>query len=75
MKTKTKPEIELPPAAFSNVMNDTTPGFNYRNWRQSREWKIFVAGYNNAVRQANAKILAQYDMGQTAERLFGKPTP
>lgn len=62
---------ELPNAAFSNVINAEVPRFDYRKWRKSKEWKIFVAGYNEAVRVANDRIKSQYNMGEIADRLFG----
>lgn len=64
-------KTELPPAAFSNAMNNINPDFDFRKWRQSNEWKVFVAGYNEAVRVANDQIKSQYNFGMTAQRLFG----
>lgn len=43
----------LPPATFSNLMNELEPGFDFRNWRESNEWKIFVAGMNEVARMHN----------------------
>lgn len=68
-----KMKTELPSPAFSNAMNKINASFDFRQWRKSPEWKIFVAGYNEAVRVANDNLKAQYDMWQTAERLFGAP--
>lgn len=62
--------FDPPPSAFSNKINDLSPDFDFSNWRESGEWKMFVAGYNEAVRVANDKIRAQYNMGETVEKLF-----
>jgi len=64
---------DLPPPAFTNAINSTIPGFDFRKWRKSKEWKVFVAGYNEAVRVANAQIKAQHNMGEIADKLFGQP--
>jgi len=52
-------------------MNDIYPELTHEEWRKLREWKMFVAGYNAAVKAANASIAAKYNMGQIAEKLFG----
>jgi hypothetical protein len=72
-----KKETELPPAAFTNKINalrhDGTlrEGFDFREWRKSPEWKIFVSGYNHCVEECNAKITGRYNLGETAHRIFG----
>jgi len=70
-------ETELAPAAFGNRINSLRhegllrPDFNWREWRKSPEWKLFVAGYNSCVEQCNAKVKAQYNLGEAAHRIFG----
>jgi uncharacterized protein YajQ (UPF0234 family) len=66
-----KANIELPPAAFSNAMNDLDSDFDFREWRKSKYWRVFVAGYNEAVREANRQIQSRYNLGENAERIFG----
>ena len=39
----------LPPPAFINKINDLIPNFDFTDWRNSREWKIFMAGQNYAL--------------------------
>lgn len=63
---------DLPPSEFSNAMNKIKPDFDFRNWRQSPEWRICVAGYNSAVRGAADSVAAHLNMGQRPERLFGE---
>lgn len=65
---------DLPPSEFSNAMNNIKPDFDFRNWRQSPEWRIFIAGYNGAVRDASNVVLGNLNMGQTPERIFRKNT-
>jgi len=64
-------KIDLPPSDFSNAMNDIDPKFDFSNWRKSKEWKIFVKGYNYCVYVANDTIKSKYNMGETSEKLFG----
>jgi uncharacterized protein YajQ (UPF0234 family) len=59
-----KANIELPPAAFSNAMNDLDSDFDFREWRKSKYWRVFVAGYNEAVREANRQIQSRYNLGE-----------
>jgi len=41
-----KKSFELPPTAFSNLMNKVWNGeFSFENWEESKEWEIFRAGY------------------------------
>lgn len=70
MDVKLKPQIELPPPEFSNAMNGLSKKFDFTNWRQSTEWLAYIAGYNAAVRESNRRVMAQYDMGTTREKLF-----
>ena len=60
--TKGKPLVEvfrternLPPTAFSNVLNKIGAPFN-ADWRSSPEWRIFVAGKREAARDAADQI-------------------
>jgi len=67
---------DLPPSSFSNHINDLQNdgfliGFSFRGWRKSPEWKLYVAGYNAAVEKCNDQIQSKYNMGETANRLFG----
>ena len=70
-------ELELPPAGFTNKINSLRhdsllrDDFDFRYWRKSPEWKIYVAGYNDCVEKCNSKILSQYNMGETTDRIFG----
>ena len=43
MSTK---EIDLPPPEFSNKVNELDLNFDWRKWRSTPEWKIFIAGAN-----------------------------
>lgn len=67
MKTK----VELPPTAFSNRISDLKIDIGYTTWRQTNEWKMYVAGWNACAKSANNAMLAKYNMGETAERVFG----
>lgn len=64
--------VELPPAAFSNAMNNIKPGFDFTNWRKSREWKIFVAGHNNGIQEAVGEVVLLRDMGTPKHKLYGE---
>jgi hypothetical protein len=45
MKTKTDKKLTcMPPTAFSNAINSIYPGFDFIDWENSREWKLFNAG-------------------------------
>lgn len=51
MKTKTK-KLTLtcmPPTAFSNFINSIYPGFDFIDWENSKEWKLFNAGMASAA--------------------------
>lgn len=61
---------QLPPTAFTNALNDTEAKFDLETYRTSPEWKIFIAGYNAAVRDAIDSIKAKYNLGHIAERIF-----
>lgn len=63
---------KLPPAAFTNALNEVDAPFDLATYRKSNEWRIFVAGYNAAVNECNASIKAKYNFGQIAEKVFGK---
>lgn len=69
--TKRDMPRELPMPEFGNALNAIYPETTHENWRQLREWKMFVAGYNAAINAANASIKAKYNMGLITERLFG----
>lgn len=62
--------LDLPPTAFSNAVADIDAAFSHRQWRKSKEWRLFVAGYNAAVTACSDKIKAQYNLGQTVARVF-----
>lgn len=68
--------MELPPVEFSNRMNEliaegVLDAFDFTTWRQSIEWRCFVGGYNAAVKKVNSEIQSQYNMGESASRIFG----
>lgn len=72
-KTPTSAKLEikaLPPIAFTNALNNIKAPFDINTYRTSPEWKMFVAGYNAAVRDANDSIKAKYNLGHIAERVF-----
>jgi hypothetical protein len=55
-------QFKLPPAEFSNAMNFICKGFDFSDWENSKEWRIFNAG-----REAEALNMAA-DAKQAAER-------
>lgn len=57
------PLFEMPDAAFSNIVNNVEPTFDFRGWRRSKEWKIFVAGYNHAMKKIASEATAKINMG------------
>lgn len=71
-------EFELPPATFTNIINELryqnrlTEDFDYRRWRQSAEWKIYVTGYNACVEQTTAKIQLEKNLGEPDWKIFGR---
>lgn len=64
--------MDMPPSKFVNTMNDINPKFDFRNWRRSKEWKIFMAGYNDAVTTACGEIALLRDLGTTPHKLYGE---
>ena len=40
---------KLPPAEFSNLMNDLYDNPDFTNWQKSTFWKIFKAGYKYGI--------------------------
>ncbi len=72
-----KQQTELAPAGFTNRINSLQhdgllrADFDWREWRKSPEWKIYVAGYNACAEECNSRIISRYNLGETAERLFG----
>lgn len=63
---------ELPPYAFSNLMNSVNPKFDYTNWRKSPEWRIFVAGYNAALEGIRSTAVTMKNLGVSEYRVFGQ---
>lgn len=61
--------MKLPPTEFSNAMDkiDRADGLA-DTWQDTPEWEIYKAGYNAAVDEANARVLAMYAMPNIAER-------
>jgi hypothetical protein len=57
--------IKLPPAQFSNAMNVLYENWDFTNWPNSKEWRLFNAG-----RETEARSMAM-DAQQAAEK-FGK---
>lgn len=53
MKNK-KPFI-MPPRHFSNAMNDLFPNFDYTNWKDSPEFKLWQAGRKSAFDELKDK--------------------
>lgn len=66
--------MELPPTAFSNLMNDLDPAFNYQNWRGSPEWKIFVAGHNHALEAGIMELSGLRNFGLHPDKLYAPNT-
>lgn len=64
-------EIEIPPAYFSNVINRLNLPIDWRNWRKSPYWEIFVAGNNYGVNKVEVYAKSKINMGQEPEKLFG----
>lgn len=66
---------DLPPSAFSNAVNSAHPKFNFQNWRQSPEWKIWVAGRNDGMNHIIREAHSQTNYGRTHDMLFGEEKP
>ena len=49
MTTKKKVTYTLPPMAFSNAMNSIYLGYDFTDWPNSKEWKLFNAGRASAA--------------------------
>jgi hypothetical protein len=70
-------ELELPPAAFTNRINSLRhdgllrKSFDFRKWRKSPEWRLFVAGYNASVEACGQRIKALHNLGESGLRIFG----
>lgn len=45
-----KPRTALPPAAFSNAMNELLPGWNAVGWQTSGPWKLWLAGVKEGTK-------------------------
>lgn len=61
MKTKSDYEfsnmkIKFPKASFTNIINHLYPDFNFQNWEKSKEYKIFLAGRNDAIKEIRAEL-------------------
>lgn len=73
-----KTHIELPPAAFTNLVNKLKdegvlfPGFTFTKWRQSIEWRCFVAGNNYAVEKIRSRASQLHNMEEPDHVVFGK---
>ena len=64
-------EIELPPSQFSNVTNETESVIDWKNWRESPEWKIFIAGWNAKCEDQSRQALNSKNMGESEYKVFG----
>ena len=69
-------EFELAPQAFTNLINDLKwkkklTKFDWRNWRESIEWKVYVTGYNACIEKSVAKIQSLKNMEEPITKLFG----
>ena len=60
---KNKKFIELPPAQFSNAINVLYENWDFSDWPNSKEWRLFNAG-----RETEARSMAM-DAQQAAEKL------
>lgn len=60
----------LPPTEFSNAMHEIDRAVSLDTWRDAPEWQIYKAGYNAAVVEANAQVLAMHDIPAVAKRCF-----
>jgi len=62
--------MELPPTGFSNAINALDIKLDFRSWKQSKEWQIFVAGYKEA-----ATVIATNAQSEHARiKRIGQPT-
>ena len=59
--SKTKTIKNLPPAAFSNAINNSFDGYDFRNWERSPEWRIFEAGMKTAADMIGDKARSLVD--------------
>ena len=54
------------PAFRKNIPNDFITAlpkdFDFTDYKNSKEWKLFKAGYNSAVKIANARTMGKYDI-------------
>lgn len=76
------PELDLPPAAFINVINRQRADrvlredfFEYHDWRRSPEWRVFMAGYNDAIETCVTSIYGRKNMGMCDSRLYSEKIP
>jgi hypothetical protein len=72
-----KKEYELAPQAFANLINDLKykkilDKFDWENWRESLEWRVFVTGHNYGIEKSVAKIETLKNMEEPMWKLFGK---
>ncbi len=47
---------KIPPAEFINFVNDAIPNFDYSDWENSIEWKLWKNGYNSAVKKIKESV-------------------
>lgn len=63
-----------PPDAFVRRIDDLLPDFDMLRYRDSPEWKLYVAGYNAAVYEVNNRALGRWGIPEVAERVLGDPS-
>ena len=54
-------QLTLPPITFSNAMNSIYDDWDFTNWQESKEWKLFNAGKAAAARDImyEAQLVAE----------------
>jgi len=66
--------MNRPPQAFVNDMGKLGKDVPAdHRWCDMQEWKPWAMGYNAAVREANARTMAGYDMQAVARRTVTVP--
>jgi len=71
--------MTTPPQAFVNHINDllhegVIAEYDFNNYRQSVEWRLWVNGYNAALKQVKQEVNALHNLGQSTSRLYGDQT-
>jgi RNA recognition motif-containing protein len=46
--------IKLPPTEFSNAINFIYKDFDFTNWEESKEWRLFNAGRESEALKISA---------------------